>query len=74
MNRALTREVNKVKRSAAFRPIVEDAANRILQALLFHAAYNKPRFLPRFVWVEIVAWVFKRAQKDGTEQTPVPNK
>ena len=68
MNRALTREVNKVRRSAAFRPIVEDAANRTLQALLFHAAYNKPRLLPRFVWIEIVAWVFKRAQKDGTEQ------
>lgn len=72
MNRALTREVNKVKRSAAFRPIVEDAAARTLQALLFHAAYNKPMYLPRFIWVEIVAWVFKRAQKDGTEQTPVP--
>lgn len=44
MNRALTREVNKVKRSRAFAPIVEDAAARTLQALLFHAAYNKPRF------------------------------
>lgn len=67
MNRALTREVNKVKRSRAFAPIVEDAAARTLQALLFHAAYNKPSFLPRFLWVEIVAWVFKRAQKNGIE-------
>ena len=39
MNRALRREVNRVKKSAAFRPIVEDAAAaRTLQALFFHAA------------------------------------
>jgi hypothetical protein len=68
MNRALTREINKVKRSAAFKPIVESTAARTLQVLMFHAAYNKPRLLPRFIWVEIVAYVFKRAQKDGTEQ------
>jgi hypothetical protein len=68
MNRALRREVSKGQRSAAFKPIVESTAARTLQILMFHAAYNKPRLLPRFIWVEIVAWVFKRAQKDGTEQ------
>ncbi len=65
MNRAQRRQAEKLARNPAAPRLIEDTAGRTFQALLTHATLNKPRLVPMRIWVEIVAYIFKRATKDN---------